>query len=61
MRPRPARRLTRPIGLLLAAGVLGGVLLPGSVAEPAQADSIRDRQYWARQPRYQRRLGRFAR
>ncbi len=46
MRARPARRLTQPIALLLVAGALGGVLLPGATAGPAQADAIRDRQYW---------------
>lgn len=46
MRSRPARRLTRPLALLLAAGIAGSVLLPGSVIEPAFADSVRDRQYW---------------
>lgn len=46
MRPRPAPRLRRALALLLAAGMAGGVLLPGSLAEPAHADSVRDRQYW---------------
>ncbi len=46
MRPRPARRLTRPTALLLAAGAWAAVLVPGSVAPPAFADAVRDRQYW---------------
>lgn len=46
VRARPTARLTRAFALLLVAGVAGGVLLPGSVAGPAYADAIRDRQYW---------------
>lgn len=46
MRRRPAPRLRRVSTLLVASGLALGVLLPGSFAEAAYADAVRDRQYW---------------